>query len=1157
MKKLEVIAFVFLSLNIQAQSSGLSGMPRISTEELIPKSPQAAQFQKVNDPSINNAKGTAIFNFSLYTSKVGNNSIPISISYDASGIKYDDIPGVLGLKWTLNVGGEVSRNINGKPDETHYFQNAQTYTLNYLNNINLGTSSGQIFYQAVANNNIDITHDNYNYVSPTGSGSIIFKNGKFWDANNPNTVKVLSNLNLDTFKIIDSRGNVSYFYKPLNEINTVNYTGNGYVTPNIPSEGITSWKVGKIEFYNKENVSFEYEDYNYTYTKLAEESWTNRTTPAPFPGTTAYNCNCGVSGGNKSYFSPNYFLKNIKKISTPNEEVNFYYSINNNLAIYKKQLDSIKIYSKYTNSFIHSYIFEYELYSQANYLKLKKVWEKGTDNKMQLIVGFGYDIQPINSINGTAIDFFGYNNGYSNPTTLISTNYPGFPFSSANRSVNNSAITSGILDTVYYNTSAKALYYYSPNNINNDFAPGLRVDSVKLISNENTLLSKSIYKYQDIHRAYNYPGFVNSIDLNSDNPACPSTNYKSELNHTENNNYYNYYYGKVELVKEDLTSKQITQEFYKEYFDTYLKVQPTLSKRIVFANGNYTDTLSIDSTEYIEKTADSLQVNWSAPGISYLASQFYPLDGQIVANSTTCDILYNGAAGKGILQPRVVLPNKQITKTFDNTTFANPLTTVKRNYYNANWQPSQIVQYKNNNDFDSIAIRYLFDNPTNLQVSNKVSSSNLYDYVTSKRVYNSTKYLYGDSNSFRIHNTDFVVQDQYYKLLQNNEIKNEGTILEYDTYLNPLFIKSKTGLYNKIINDYNGSYLTTNAVLTSKDTIAATSFEADGKGNFTYSGLPLVPSDKAPTGNKIYSLSGNSISKVVDATKNYIVSLWSNSSDVFVNGSAPVKIGRSLGSYTYREYSISGASLVTISGNANIDELRLYPQGSQITTYTYAPLIGLTSQCDANNRIVYYFYDAFNRLILVKDQDNNIVKKICYNYAGQPVDCNTPCVDTSANWQNTTTPLRCQQGPCGNTGYQEQEQKNINPCSATYNSTKWVVPVPSGYNPTLCTPGSCVTLSSNNVTGATGYVAVYTSTTPGAQPVTFSVPATTGVQTMGTLPPGTYNLSIYRNVGMAMYGSFKSGCNKFLITGTYANYSNINVSVTTCNSITVDISASY
>ena len=53
---------------------------------------------------------------------------------------------------------------------------------------------------------------------------------------------------------------------------------------------------------------------------------------------------------------------------------------------------------------------------------------------------------------------------------------------------------------------------------------------------------------------------------------------------------------------------------------------------------------------------------------------------------------------------------------------------------------------------------------------------------------------------------------------------------------------------------------------------------------------------------------------------------------------------------------------------------------SQVTTYTYDPLIGVTSIADPRGNTIYYEYDPFNRLKHVKDKDGNILSQNEYNY---------------------------------------------------------------------------------------------------------------------------------------------------------------------------------
>ncbi|TCP27965.1 YD repeat-containing protein [Tenacibaculum skagerrakense] len=53
---------------------------------------------------------------------------------------------------------------------------------------------------------------------------------------------------------------------------------------------------------------------------------------------------------------------------------------------------------------------------------------------------------------------------------------------------------------------------------------------------------------------------------------------------------------------------------------------------------------------------------------------------------------------------------------------------------------------------------------------------------------------------------------------------------------------------------------------------------------------------------------------------------------------------------------------------------------AQVTTYTYDPLIGITSITDPRGEVVYYEYDEFNRLRFVKNTQGQILKEHTYNY---------------------------------------------------------------------------------------------------------------------------------------------------------------------------------
>ncbi|RXK82760.1 DUF5977 domain-containing protein [Filimonas effusa] len=140
----------------------------------------------------------------------------------------------------------------------------------------------------------------------------------------------------------------------------------------------------------------------------------------------------------------------------------------------------------------------------------------------------------------------------------------------------------------------------------------------------------------------------------------------------------------------------------------------------------------------------------------------------------------------------------------------------------------------------------------------------------------------------------------------------------------------------------------------------------------------------------------------------------------------------------------SGISLPVLNNSASTDavmrtELQKLRTLSNcfVNTYTYKPLTGVTSETDPGGRITYYEYDLFGRLSIVRDKENNILKKYTYDYLGECTNCGPVA---GANWQPTGARRvkPCELNIAYNSRMGQQEEKDVNPNSSTYNQIRWV-----------------------------------------------------------------------------------------------------------------------
>ncbi|MDO9155121.1 MAG: hypothetical protein Q7U47_15665 [Paludibacter sp.] len=112
-----ILLFILLSISLRMFSQ-YDPKPN-----LIPPSADALSLGKFGDIQTNLFTGRVNINIPLHTIKEHDITVPVSMSYLGGGIKVTEQDGLLGLGWTLNVGGVISRSVAGMPDELMDFNN--------------------------------------------------------------------------------------------------------------------------------------------------------------------------------------------------------------------------------------------------------------------------------------------------------------------------------------------------------------------------------------------------------------------------------------------------------------------------------------------------------------------------------------------------------------------------------------------------------------------------------------------------------------------------------------------------------------------------------------------------------------------------------------------------------------------------------------------------------------------------------------------------------------------------------------------------------------------------------------------------------------------------------------------------------------------------
>lgn len=189
-----LIGFVF-NVNCFGQE-----MPKI-----IPPSPEAANAFKFTEIPVSLYTGLPNIDIPLFEIESGGVTLPISISYHARGIQVAEIASRVGLGWTLNAGGMISKQVRDEDDDFGYSQCLQGSYNDLFTDSSKRENMGDYLTPQMMNY-CDLIPDQYSFSVNGMSGKMVHgRNGDGWFTQH------YSNLKVSPSQIIDTKGNKYLF----------------------------------------------------------------------------------------------------------------------------------------------------------------------------------------------------------------------------------------------------------------------------------------------------------------------------------------------------------------------------------------------------------------------------------------------------------------------------------------------------------------------------------------------------------------------------------------------------------------------------------------------------------------------------------------------------------------------------------------------------------------------------------------------------------------------------------------------------------------------------------------------------------------------------------------------------------------------------------
>ncbi|WP_423147013.1 hypothetical protein, partial [Rubrolithibacter danxiaensis] len=489
-------------------------------QPVVPPSPNAAALGKYADIPVSYHTGVPNISIPIYELKEGSLTLPISLSYHATGIKVAETASWVGLGWALNAGGIITRTIMNVPDEGKpngwyyphpgqgYYQTGHTLVPDVC------ICSDQVAQleefkrtaKKIVDNEPDIFFFNFNGYS----GKFMFKVTKNTLGQLERTpimipasdIKVQVNNSAFSSLTLTTPDGVKYFFGE-NGAKESSATYFNYYPDNDYDHTISNWYLTRIVSPEGRVINLEYgASEEYTFPDLAPERLIGVPPTDPCKSSSGKDVSITAVKGKRltkitasnveiefSAETARADLAANNKLDFPADQVNSttYGSL---LPFVPKRLDRIIIRNTFSGNLIKEFAFAYNYFSSSTEsgttirnggsfqtdikrLKLLSLTEKSSGGASLPPYVFEYDETSLPRRISTYQDTWGYFNAKGKPTLINAFILCGT--TSDSFEPNPYTIQAGLLKTITYPVGARTEFTYG---LHNPKAAGLRIEKI-------------------------------------------------------------------------------------------------------------------------------------------------------------------------------------------------------------------------------------------------------------------------------------------------------------------------------------------------------------------------------------------------------------------------------------------------------------------------------------------------------------------------------------------------------------------------------------------------------------------------------------------------------------------------------------------------------